>query len=84
MLNDQWKQDMFDGITAAFMSNTITINEAGRLRMSSKKTINSEQMGADTARRTGGLCPTKCEYLNHQFISLVKVFEKLKQKLSGR
>lgn len=49
--NEQYKQDMFDGITSAFLKGTINMKEGGNLRISAKQPVNQDVMDADTYRR---------------------------------
>ena len=48
---EQWKQDMFDGIVNSFLNNTISVEEAGKLRLSVKEPIDELRAQADTNRR---------------------------------
>ena len=51
--NEQYKQDMFDGIIAAFFKKTISVEEAGRLRISVKEDVDLLRMFVDTNKRLG-------------------------------
>ncbi len=51
--DDVWKDYMFDGIRNACQAGTINWVEAGALRLSVKKPIDSLAMYVDTCRRLG-------------------------------
>ena len=81
----QWKQDCFDGITAAFRSGQFgsgqesnALSQAGNLRLSAKAPIDEVKMRHDTVFRTNGRCGApKPEKIARLGLALSRLREKL-------
>jgi hypothetical protein len=58
---EQWKEVCFNGVYDAYRKKSITLHEAGKLRVSIKQPIDEGRMDNDTRERTGGVCPTQTE-----------------------
>ena len=51
---EQYKEDMFLGVTDAVLSGKLTLTEAGNLRLSIKEPIDELRMWTDTNKRLEG------------------------------
>ena len=74
--NDQWRQDMQDGVDAVFHADRCGCGDVAALRASIKQPIDHHQMNRDTSWRTGGKCPTWRDYLQRQFTRLEEAMKK--------
>lgn len=80
--NDRWKEVIFDVVVDVCMRREVTINEAGKLRLSIKEPINEDRMNADTRARTEGRCPAIMD-TGHGYVALTEAFATLNQGRDG-
>ena len=79
--NNQWKLDIMEALSTMARPTLMRVwallpAEVQALRASVQAPLREDLMDRDTAERTGGKCPTRCGYLQWQYMLLVEACAK--------